>query len=161
LQDTTPTLFGGLLTLRFLLPGDSFKVGLGTQCRPLPLLRTFCGFNSGELVDDVGVFLCSPLALVSHLDEITHSSGLLGGDGLRGFLDVHKLIGPTQFLGSQPTALLFLLKRKQVGLFKRSYVATLCGPQALTLTGCCLRFLLVTGDICTDSALPCTGCLHC
>jgi hypothetical protein len=48
----------------------------------LLLLRAFFGSDSSELVSNIGILLRRALALVSHLDEITHSSGLLGGANL-------------------------------------------------------------------------------
>ena len=78
LQDTTPTLFGGLLALGFLLTCYGLKVRLSTDCRCLLLLRTLCSFNGCKLVYDVGIFLGCALALVCQINEVTHSSGLLG-----------------------------------------------------------------------------------
>jgi len=48
----------------------------------LLLLRAFFGFDSSELVSNIGILLRCALALVSHLDKITHSSWLLGGTNL-------------------------------------------------------------------------------
>jgi hypothetical protein len=78
LQDATPTLFGGLLALGFLLACYGFKVRLSTKRRCLLLLRTLCSFNGCKLVYDVGIFLGCALALVFHVNEVTHGSGLLG-----------------------------------------------------------------------------------
>ena len=58
LQDATPTLFGGLLALGFLLTCYGLKVRLSTDCRCLLLLRTLCSFNGCKLVYDVGIFGC-------------------------------------------------------------------------------------------------------
>jgi hypothetical protein len=85
LQDATPTLFGGLLALGFLLTCDSFDVGLGTECCCLLLLCALFGFDGCKLVGDIGIFLGCALALVRHVNEITHGSGLLGRAGFSFF----------------------------------------------------------------------------
>jgi hypothetical protein len=93
----------------------------------LLLLRTFLGFDSGELIDNIGIFCRCALALVGPIDEVAHSGGLLGCNYFRVFLHVHKLIWTAQFFRTKPTTLLLLLKRKQVRLLKRSLVTTPSG----------------------------------
>jgi hypothetical protein len=139
-------LLGGLLPLRFLLAGDGLNVGLSAQCRGLLLLRAFFSVDSGELVCDVGIFCRCALALVRHIHEITHGSGLLGRNCLRRFRHIHELVGPTQLFRSKPTALLFLLQCKQVRLLKCSFVTTSSGAKSFTLTGGCLSTLFFFRD---------------
>jgi hypothetical protein len=70
LQDATPTLFGGLLALSFLLTcmvsrSDSARTAAACCCCAL------FGFDGCKLVYDVGIFLGCALALVRH-DQRDH-----------------------------------------------------------------------------------------
>ena len=136
----------GLRCLRcagcFLLTCDSFDIGLGTEPCRLLLLCGFFGFDSSELIDNIGIFLGCALALVRHVNEVTHRSGGFRGLGLYLFWCRYVLQCPTS--GVAPSA--FQFKRKQVRLLKRSFISTPRGSQAFPLTCRCLRTLFFFED---------------